>query len=159
MSTALHFRTARDVLEKTRRERDRYAEALDRDDRVAAADHLFNLAVTILAVRDWVGKTAEQHGAAAATLVNREPAMARLFDAASFSKHGGRLGKGHNPRSAVAIVDQRFTTMGASAVTVGPPIMETKSKATLADGTRHFHLPDADAAIAAWEKFLADRGL
>jgi hypothetical protein len=30
---------------------------------------------------------------------------------------------------------------------------------TLADGARHFHLPDADAAIAAWEKFLMDRGL
>jgi len=158
MSAALHFRTARVVLDKARRERDRLAETLDRRDLVAAADHLFNLAVTVLAVRDWVKKTAPQHRAAAATLVDREPAMARLFDSATIGKHGGWRDPDHKHHSAVEIVDQRLTTMAASAVALELE-PKTVSKATLADGARHFHLPDADAAIAAWEKFLMDRGL
>lgn len=158
MTAALHFRQAGEVLDKARRERHRYAEALDRDDRIAAADHLFNLAVTVLAVRDWVKKAAPDHGAAAAALVDGAAAMGRLFDAANISKHGGMLDPDRKRYSPVEIVGQSFTTMGASAVALEPS-METKSKATLADGTRHFHLDDANAAIAAWDKFLTDNGL
>jgi len=44
MKTAtLHFRTARDILDKVRRERSRYADALDGEDQTAAADHQFFL--------------------------------------------------------------------------------------------------------------------
>jgi hypothetical protein len=178
MITALHFRTARDILGKARRERTRYAAALDRDDREAAADHLFNLAVTILAVRDWVEKTtSSEHAKAAHTLVNREPAVARLFDAANISKHGGVLDR--PPRSKVEIISQSFTAVPqrslapwdafpggevaeevrSTEVASDPPAMQTMSKATLADRTRHFHLDDADAAIAAWKKFLEEKGL
>ncbi len=48
----------------------------------------------------------------------------------------------------------------AKDVVVAPQtelVMRTKSMHP--DGTRHFQLDDADAAIAAWEKFLVDRGL
>jgi hypothetical protein len=38
---ALHFRTARDILDKVRRERSRYADGPDGEDQTAAADHQF----------------------------------------------------------------------------------------------------------------------
>ena len=162
MTAALELRTARDVLEKARRERERYANALGDRDRVAAADHLFNLAVTILAVRDWIGKTAPQHKLDARKYVRREPAIARLVDAANIGKH--RV-LDDPPKSDPEIVEQRFTADAPplyapdplSVFGVVPRIL--RSKATLADGTRFFHLDDADAAIAAWERFMESRGL
>jgi hypothetical protein len=42
-TAALHFRTARDILDKVRRERSRYADALDGEDQTAAADRQFFL--------------------------------------------------------------------------------------------------------------------
>jgi hypothetical protein len=45
---------AREILDKARRERHRYASALDCKDRIAAADHVFNLTVTIESIPDWV---------------------------------------------------------------------------------------------------------
>jgi hypothetical protein len=48
--------------------------------------------------------------------------------------------------------------MAASAVALELE-PKTVSKATLADGARHFHLPDADAAIPGRFKVLMDRGL
>ena len=177
MTTDLNFRTARDIRDKARRERHRYADALDRKDLTAAADHLFNLATTILAVRDWVIESAPAHESAARRLLKDEQAVARLVDAANIGKHGGKLDPDRKGYSTAEIINQSVTAvpvMGAAwyegpfgdppdeakDVVVAPQtelVMRTKSMH--ADGTRHFQLDDADAAIAAWEKFLADRGL
>ena len=119
-----HYGTARDVLNKARRDKARYEEALARGARDDAADHQFNLAVTILVVRDWIEKTSPAYADEAAEFVKREPAIARMFDS-------GNIGKYH----------------------------VLKSKSRLADGTRVFHQDDAAAAIAAWDRFLTERGL
>jgi hypothetical protein len=128
-------------------------------------------------------KAAPEHvGAAAAALVDSEATMGRLFDAANISKHGGMLNPSRERYSPVEIVGQSFTDVPEAIVAAdvldqfygeppedarnavivdgpGATGVRTKSKATLADGTRHFHLDDAHAAIAAWDKFLTDHGL
>lgn len=175
MTAALHFRTAREIFDKARRERARCAHALDRKDLIAAADHVFNLAVTVLSVRDWIIKTAPVYEQDARDFVKREPAIARFVDAANISKHHTLI---HPPKSDPPIMGQSFTSVGDpvlaeldmsqyygespdeakdAVITADPSVgvvKRTKAKATLADGSRFFHLDDADAAIAAWDKFL-----
>ena len=75
MTAAAHYGTARDVLEKARRERTRLAVALSRSELTEAADHFFNLTVSVLAVSDWIEKTAPPHSNAASTFVRTDPAI------------------------------------------------------------------------------------
>ena len=109
-------------------------------------------------------------------MLKDEQAVVRLIDAANIGKHGGKLDPDRKGYSTAEIINQSITAvpvMGAAwyegpfgdppdeakNVVVAPQtelVMRTKSMQ--ADGTRHFQLDDADAAIAAWEKFLANRG-
>jgi hypothetical protein len=167
--------TAREILDNARRERARCADALDRKDLIVAADHVFNLAVTVLSVRDWIIGTAPAYKQDAYAFVEQEPVIARLVDAANISKHHTLR---NSAKSDPPIIGQSFTSVGPGAlaeldmtqyygespdeakdavITADPSIgvvKRTKAKATLADGSRFFHLDDADAAIAAWDKFL-----
>src|SRR5262245_44270111 len=145
MTIALHFRIAREVLDKARRENARYKSALARDERVEAGDHLFNFAVTILAVRDWIIATAPAHEADAKDLVLAEPAIARLVDSANIAKHHALTQKS---KADPAIVGQTFTDVAVPAPLSELAIYTLKSKANLADKTRGFQEDDADAAIA-----------
>ena len=158
-TAALHFRTARDILDKVRRERSRYADALDRKDETAAADYLFNLAVTVLSVRDWIRETAPDHAGAAFALETGNQAIARLVDSANLGKHR-KLKK--DPKSNPEITEQSFVLSASrSPNPSGEVVYENvlKSKAKLKGGSVVSHLDDADKAIAAWVKFMEDRGL
>jgi len=156
MTAALHFRTARDMLDKVRRERDRYVDALDKADRELAADHFFNRAVTVLAVRDWIIETAPAHEGDARRLVKSHQAIARLADEANISKHYVLRS---SPKSDPEIIGQTVTALSQQNGIADVDYYILRSKATLRGGTRFFHLDDADEAIAAWDEFLTARGL
>jgi hypothetical protein len=154
------FATARDVLRKAQRDYQRLSQAAQSSEELAVADSLFDFAVTVFHVQDWLKTHA---GPAFAPqdvdqYVRNSVALSAFHDLCTASKH--REITRYPPSTsevAASAVAQVSSSLGSSTPQVHRKTFVTKVVGT--DQVRREAVSLADQALKDWEAFFGKHGL
>ena len=151
MSLTFGFATARDVLAKAYRDFDRLKLAADAQSEEAIADAIFNFAVTVFHVQDWLkatpGMRVRPHEVEA--LVRRSTSLSAFHDLCTAHKHK-EITRYTPSTSSVHASATAQTSTGLDPE--GPVVFRKRfvTKVVRADSTRHEAIALAAEALQTW---------
>jgi len=159
MTLTLAFGSARDVLEKARRDFQRLNAAANRHSEQEVGDALFDFAVTVFHVKDWLKEqtSAPFQQEEVERFIAQSPSLSAFRDLCTASKH--KEISRYNPKtaevlaSASAIVD---ATLGSTSKPLHKAFV---TKIVGKDSSRSEALALAATALADWDNFFRKHGL
>ncbi len=160
MTLTFGFMSARDVLEKARRDFRRLSDAANRNAESEIADALFDFAVTVFHVKDWVkahpNAPFRPHDVEA--LIASSTTLSAFHDLCTASKHKDITRYTPSTSQVLAsAVAQTASTLGQDV-----PLVQRKTfvtKIVRADSSRHEAVASAAQALAEWDAFFRQHGI
>jgi hypothetical protein len=164
MPLSFEISSPRDLLAKVRRDLARLEQASASQDRQAISDVLFDFAVSVTSVKDWLKK----HGCSTFTeqdveiVVQGSPALSAFRDIANASKH--RVITRYAPStlkvtaSATALTHAAFDG-GFDPLLYNQVQKPFRVKIVRGDGARFEAVQLAKQALGEWERFFQQHGL